>query len=678
MKLIPFRRSIKRTVPLLILSAFAAASMTGCFGGSSSSNNGVRQDGSGPGGGQGGGGGGPEIRVGVFTDSPVSGVRYRTESQEGVTAADGTFLYEDGEIVRFWLGDLELGSAAAAATLSPLDLVEGADINDNRVTNMLVLLQSLDEDRTLNNGIQISEAIAAGVSLYADTLTFDQDPASFAASAPVQSLLQELNAAEPRVFIESDPRPRRLRSAEDARAHLERTLSERRVVTTTYGQVSGFSPDDTAWAWYGIPYAQPPLGELRWKPPVEPNAWEGVREATDWADQSAQPSYLEPYGKGSMSEDSLYLNVVVPKGYDGEKLPVMVWLHGGGYAILTSNSLSYNHTALPNEGVIVVTVNHRLGAFGYMAHPQLTAESANNSSGNYSQLDQIAALKWVRDNIGAFGGDPENVTIFGQSGGGLKVISLLNSPLAEGLFHKAIIMSAAPPPDDTVRPIFAPLAQEEQGGISLAARLGLQDEEDVIAAMRQVSWVDLANAANVYGVDYFKPNVDGWYVKTDIRENGFHNDVPIILGTPADDAEWVARGMEWYLPFLKATQDSDVFAYIYTHVPENWANRGVGAYHGIELTSVFGYPETYYSHYVLGLTGIPNANAGNYADNAPGWGPVDESVAQDTMSLWAQFARTGNPSTPNIDWPAFTTENEEFLLIDYDMRAQGGVLTFFR
>jgi para-nitrobenzyl esterase len=657
--------SIKQALPLVLLSTLTTASLTGCFGGSGGSDSG-------------GGGGAQETRVGVFTDSPVSGIRYQTDSQEGVTGADGSFRYQDGETVNFWLGELELGSAEAAERLSPLDLVEGADINDNRVTNRLVLLQSLDEDRNLNNGIQISEAIAAGISLYADSLTFDQDPASFATSPPVGFLLDELNAAEPAVFKESDPRPRTLRSAADARAHLERTLSERRVVMTKYGEVSGFSPDENAWAWYGIPYAKPPIGELRWKPPVEPEAWEGVREATDWADQSAQPSYLEPYGKGKMSEDSLYLNVVVPKGYDGEKLPVMVWLHGGGYAILTSNSLSYNHTALPSEGVIVVTVNHRLGAFGYMAHPQLTAESPNNSSGNYSQLDQIAALKWVRDNIEEFGGDPENVTLFGQSGGGLKVISLLNSPLAEGLFHQAIIMSGAPPPEDTVRPVYNTLEQEEQGGISLVNRLGLQNEDDVIAAMRDVSWIDLANAANPYGVDFFKPNVDGWYVETDIRENGFHNDVPLIVGTPRNDAEWVARGLEWYMPFLKDTQDSDVYAYIYDHVPENWANKGVGAYHGIELTSVFGFPETYYSHYVLGLTGIPDANAGNYADNAPGWGPIDESIAQDSMSLWAQFARTGNPSTQTIDWPAFTNESEAFLLMDYEMQAQGGLLTFLK
>lgn len=644
---------------IMSLSALLATAVTGCFGGGSSNDNGDSS-----------------TRVGVFTDSPVAGLAYQTDTREGVTGADGSFHYRDGETVTFRLGDLELGSVQGAAQLSPLDLVDGADITSDRVTNMLVLLQSLDQDRTLNNGIQITPGIADAVSTWAGSLVLDQDPAGFAASTSVQSLLTEMNAAEPPVFTESDPRPRTLRAAEDARAHLERTLSERRIVAVEEGEVAGFSLDDNAWAWYGIPYAQPPIGELRWKPPVAPSGWDGVREATDWSDQCAQPTYLEVYGEGYMSEDCLYLNVVVPKGYEGQKLPVMVWLHGGGYAILTSNSLSYNHSALPSGGVIVVTVNHRLGAFGYMAHPGLTAESERQSSGNYSQLDQIEALKWVRDNIEEFGGDSGNVTVFGQSGGGMKTISLLNSPLAEGLFHKAIIMSAAPPPEDPIRPIYAPLEQEEQGGIALSETLGLQDEDDVIQAMRAVPWMDLAAAANIYGVDYFKPNVDNWYVRTDIRDNGFHNDVPIMLGMTQGDSDFVGKGIKWYLPFLKSMHESDVFAYVYNHVPENWANRGIGAYHGIDLSSVFGYPGTYYSHYILGLTGITDANPGNYADNLPGYGPVDESVAADSIALWTQFARTGDPATAGIAWPAYTNEGQEFMLMDYDMNWREGLLDY--
>lgn len=310
-------RKSSSSLPFIAFGALAVIGLSGCFGGGSSDDDDVAEDHA------------PSpVLVGVFTDSPVEGLAYRTETQQGTTDQDGSFSYRSGETISFHLGDLQLGSARAEERMSPLSLANGSDISSDLVTNMLVLLQSLDQDRKLNDGIQISPAIADAVSVWADSIVLDQDPASFASSAPVQSLLAELNAAQPAVFTESDPRPRKLRSAADSRAHLERSLSERRTVATRHGEVAGFSVDEQAWAWYGIPYAEPPVGDLRWKPPVAPSGWDGVLEATDWADQCAQPSYLEVYGKGSMSEDCLYLNVVVPKGFEGEKLPVMVWLHG--------------------------------------------------------------------------------------------------------------------------------------------------------------------------------------------------------------------------------------------------------------------------------------------------------------------------------------------------------------
>src|SRR5690554_6852578 len=168
--------NLRKSLCLISAGAMTIIGLSGCLGGSGS-------------------GGGSATRTGVFTDSPVAGLRYHTATQEGITAADGTFRYRDGETVTFHLGELQLGSATAAEQLSPLDLVDGAEITDSRVTNMLVLLQSLDEDRALNNGIQISAAIADAVSLWADSILFDQDPASFASSTPIQSLLADLNAA---------------------------------------------------------------------------------------------------------------------------------------------------------------------------------------------------------------------------------------------------------------------------------------------------------------------------------------------------------------------------------------------------------------------------------------------------------------------------------------------------
>lgn len=619
------------------------------------------------------------VATGTFTDSPVAGLRFETQSQSGLTDTNGTFRYQEGENVTFYLGDLELGQSPGAEVLSPVDLSGSGSITDEKALNIAILLQTLDEDGDLNNGIRITAAVAERVSDWSDRLVMDQSTADFAApEGPMQELLDALNDGATPVFTDTDTRPRTLRSATAAREHLERGLATHKVVDTDYGKLAGFETSDgEAWSWYGVPYARPPVGDLRWKPPAAPEPWQGVRQATSWGDQSAQAPYLQAFGKGGMSEDSLYLNITVPKGYEGEPLPVMVWFHGGGYAILTGNTPAYNHTALPQNGVIVVTVNHRLGAFGYLAHPALTAESGNGSSGNYAQLDMIAALTWIRDNIAGFGGDPENVTIFGQSGGGLKVISLLNSPLAEGLFHKAIVMTGMFPPSDTLRPMDNPLEAEEADGRALVEKLGLQEEEDIAAALRDVPWPDLAAAASTFGVDFFGPNIDGWYMLRDIREQGMHNDVPIMAGVTRGDAPAAVEGLNWYLPFLHDTNESDLYAYVYDHVPENWASQGIGAYHGIELVSVFGYPQSYLQHYLLGLVGFPDATPEGYAANPPGYGERDDVVAEQTMAHWAQFARTGNPSTEQHPWPAYTPDGEEFMLINYDMERRMGLSDLF-
>lgn len=190
----------------------------------------------------------------------------------------------------------------------------------------------------------------------------------------------------------------------------------------------------------GIPYAAPPVGDLRWKPPQPVTPWEGIRNCTIWGSQAPQDPLYPQLFFGEANEDNcLNLNVLTPAKKTTDRLPVMVWFHGGGLRILTANSPTYCSTGLPLHGVVLVTVNQRLGALGYLAHPLLREESEHNASGNYGTLDQIAALQWVQRNIAAFGGDPNCVTIFGESGGGTKVTSLICSPLAKGLFHKAII-----------------------------------------------------------------------------------------------------------------------------------------------------------------------------------------------------------------------------------------------
>jgi len=213
------------------------------------------------------------------------------------------------------------------------------------------------------------------------------------------------------------------------------------VVATDLGQVRGVSNGATQ-QFLGIPYAAPPVGDLRWRPPQEPERWNGVRDATSFGPHC--PQVATPYGTPSMTEDCLFLNVFTPpKTNQGRPhlLPVMFWIHGGG--LVVGESDGYDPSNLVAQGVVVVTINYRIGELGFLAHSALTAESPKGASGNYGLLDQQAALRWVRRNIRAFGGDPDNVTIFGQSAGGLSVQSQLASPLAAGLFHKAIVESGA-------------------------------------------------------------------------------------------------------------------------------------------------------------------------------------------------------------------------------------------
>ncbi|HIQ53729.1 MAG TPA: hypothetical protein EYH51_10770, partial [Pseudomonas pachastrellae] len=445
--------------------------------------------------GGGGGGSNDDVLSGTFVDSPVAGLDYRgSQTAASKTGEGGEFSYRSGETLTFAIGNLVLGSAAGGQLLTPLDLVDGAaGADDQRVLNQLILLQSLDADGNLNNGILISPQIRDEVSLVAGTIEFDQSPSDFRAA--IAGLIADLEAAG--AFSDTDPRERTVAVASDALEHFQRSTSERHLVSTTGGELRGFAATDDTWQFLGIPYAKPPLGELRWRAPQQAEPWEGVRDAVAWSDQAAQNPALERFGEGGMSEDSLYLNVTAPK--DADNLPVMVWFHGGGFTALTSNTKPFNNPeAVVTKGVVQVSVNHRLGAFGYLAHPELSAESEYEGSGNYGQMDLIMALQWVQDNIAAFGGNPDNVTIFGESGGGRKVLSLMASPQAAGLFHRAISQSG------TLRPDTRTLADGEAVGLSVQQRMGV----DSLAEMRAAPWNEVAAAAT--RLEY--TNIDNHYL----------------------------------------------------------------------------------------------------------------------------------------------------------------------
>src|SRR5216684_4493519 len=259
------------------------------------------------------------------------------------------------------------------------------------------------------------------------------------------------------------------------------TAEEREpAVATSDGRVRGTSSDGVD-RFLGIPYGAPPVGNLRWRPPQPHGRWRGVRDATAFANHC--PQLVSPFGLASTTEDCLYLNVFRParddqegdegddegddEGHEG-RLPVMVWIHGG--ALLVGESDDYDPVRLVRHGVIVVTINYRLGVLGFVAHPALTAESPDHASGNYGLMDQQAALRWVRRNIRSFGGDPSRVTIFGESAGGLSVHSHLASPLSAGLFHRAIVESGA---YSLTQPS---LSQAEAQGQALADHVGCTDQ----------------------------------------------------------------------------------------------------------------------------------------------------------------------------------------------------------
>ncbi|MDX1382950.1 MAG: carboxylesterase family protein [Thermoanaerobaculia bacterium] len=442
------------------------------------------------------------------------------------------------------------------------------------------------------------------------------------------------------------------------------------VVETETGRVRGSAVQDegrTVRIFRGIPYAAPPVGDLRWRPPQPAARWDGVRDATQWAPRA--PQGRSTMGTGGISEDCLHLNVVTAAATAADRQPVMVFFHGGGLSIGTANSPLYNHTALPRKDVVVVTVNSRLGPLGYMAHPALTAESKHGASGNYGTLDLIASLRWVQANIEAFGGDPGNVLIFGESGGGTKTLSLLASPLAEGLFHKAIVESgsASASPERTTT-----LQAAEAAGEKIAAELGLAAKDDPLAALRAASWEDIVAAAAKVGYRA-SLTVDGRVLPLSVHETlklGQQHDVPLIVGANAGEKRELELSVPRLANLMSATAASNTYVYNFSHMPKGWRGMGCIAFHGVGLPYVFGYVPA-------GLatpTNLILAARSGCKSRQPGADEVDEIVADRTMTMWAQFARTGDPSVEGlVSWPAYTEEQDRYLDIGHDLAVREGI-----
>jgi para-nitrobenzyl esterase len=463
------------------------------------------------------------------------------------------------------------------------------------------------------------------------------------------------------------------------------------VVETDAGRISGLlNANGDVYAFKGIPFAAPPLGGFRWKEPQPVKPWEGIRKCAHFgpSPMQAKPVPFSMWSeefqipKEPISEDCLYLNVWTGAKSSGEKRPVMVWIHGGGFTSGGSAVPIYDGEAMAKKGIVFVSINYRVGIFGFFAHPELTKESGRNASGNYGILDQLAALKWVKKNIAAFGGDPGNVTIAGQSAGSFSVNILVASPLGKNLFQKAIGESGA-----SFSNPYTTLDKAEQAGLAYTKSMNVSD----LAGLRKLSTDELMKKTySVWGAI-----TDGYVLPKSIAEifgAGKENKVSLLTGWnqdeflyfgPVKNAEEFKKDMNakfgtdalTALDNYPATNDSvamlsqyrmasdqvfgtqnliwanmqsnqgvKVFVYRFAHpVPGRGEYAKYRAFHGGEIT---------YAYNNLKFVNRP-------------WLPADHKLAEIMSSYWANFAATGNPNGRGLpEWKTYNSRTNDIMILD--------------
>lgn len=454
-------------------------------------------------------------------------------------------------------------------------------------------------------------------------------------------------------------------------------------VMTEYGLVQGTAADGLT-IYRGIPFAAPPVGDLRWRAPQPAAKWAGVRATDKFA-----PDPYQGDGKGNVSEDCLYLNIWTPAKSAGERLPVLVWIYGGGFSFGSTSTPVHNGEHLARKGVVLVSINYRVGTLGFLAHPELTAESPDHVSGNYGLLDQIAGLQWVQRNIAAFGGDPAKVTIFGESAGGISVSMLCASPLAHGLFRGAISESGGS--FGPTRPTTYPgenmhtLAEAEAAGVTYSRNAGATN----LAALRALPPGKLPGG---WGTGTAWPIVDGHVIPDDqykLYEAGRYNHVDILVGINSDEglsfsrektpAEFIANVQKRYGPFA----DKLLAAYPVgeTTVPKTARDLMRDAAFGWHTWSwarlqaqagdakVFLY---YFDQHAEHAAGSPEADHGTphgvevpyvfqtLGRDDPKLTPADWTVSDLVSTYWTNFAKHGDPNGPGVPaWPQFKREDGE-------------------
>ncbi|TFF40355.1 carboxylesterase/lipase family protein [Mucilaginibacter psychrotolerans] len=463
------------------------------------------------------------------------------------------------------------------------------------------------------------------------------------------------------------------------------------TVKTDAGQISGTESSDASVHIYkGIPFAAPPVGNLRWKAPQPVAHWRGVKACTDFSKMPMQgkPNEFGVYTREflikdePLSEDCLYLNVWTGAKTPMEKRPVIVWIYGGGFVSGGTNVPIYDGEALAKKGVILVSINYRVGIFGFLAHPELTKESPNHASGNYGLMDQLAALKWVKKNIAAFGGDPGNVTIAGQSAGAFGVNYLVVSPLGKGLFHKAIAESGAA---FLTGPISAGnLQQAEQEGLKTAKALGANS----LVELRALPVDALLKQMNG------RPIVDGYVLPEPVAAifaANKENQVPVLTGWNEDDAfvgklknaadytadiqkRYGSRADEFLKLYPGSTDDQAArsqinFSRDVTFGVQNftWANlqsaKNKAKVYLYRFTRRMPATEDFkkYGAFHTGEVGYVFNNL-KYL-NRP-FEPVDQQLADIISSYWVNFAESGNPNGPGLPpWPAYNSKDNQTMIL---------------
>ncbi len=478
------------------------------------------------------------------------------------------------------------------------------------------------------------------------------------------------------------------------------------IVQTVQGKVEGQKlPNSTVTAFRGIPYAAPPVGDLRWRPSQQHAAWQGVRKATEFGASCMQfktgarlPWSDEFMVQNDISEDCLFLNVWTPKVKVNANLPVIFFMHGGGYGEGSGAIEVYRGSNLAAKGVVVVTINYRLGVFGFLAHPELTAESDHHSSGEYGLLDQIAALKWVNDNIANFGGNPHNSTIWGQSAGAASVGNLVASPLAAGLFQHAqadsgLGLSGIP---------MTTLSAAEENGAKFAEEHHAASIKELRAMPAEALIPDLKGMMSGAGMR-FSPVVDGWVMPdspNNMSEKGTDNDVSVITGYNAGDA-----GMGFGPPIqtldayhqmvqkrygemaeefekLYPVSSIDEVKKVTTQVGQDrirvsaflWAVQRMKNHRSPVFTYYFDRAIPWPQHPEFGAfhTGeLPYFFLNQKMLDRP-WEQVDFTVAKDASSYLVNFATKGDPNGAGLPaWPRIDADKPQTM----EIGAHTGVMT---